>query len=33
VTLLALIYGAHWITQKLTDYFHQMVEIIPQIAG
>ncbi|WP_372766058.1 flagellar biosynthesis protein FliQ [Pseudoalteromonas sp.] len=33
ITLLALIYGAHWITQNLTDYFHQMVEIIPQIAG
>lgn len=33
VTLLALIFGAHWITQELTDYFRQMVEIIPQIAG
>ena len=33
VTLLALIFGAHWISQELPDYFRQMVEIIPQIAG
>ena len=33
VTLLALIIGAHWITQQLMDFFGQMVEIIPQIAG
>ena len=33
VTLLALIIGAHWITQQLMDFFSQMVEIIPQIAG
>jgi flagellar biosynthetic protein FliQ len=33
VTLLALIVGAHWITQQLMDFFGQMVEIIPQIAG
>ena len=33
VTLLALIFGAHWISQELPDYFRQMVEIIPHIAG
>ena len=33
VTLLALIFGAHWITQKLMDYFNNIVDLIPQIAG
>ena len=32
VTLLALIIGAHWITQQLMDFFSQMIEIIPQIS-
>ena len=33
VTLLALIFGAHWITQTLMDYFNNVVDLIPQIAG
>jgi flagellar biosynthetic protein FliQ len=33
ITLLALIFGAHWLTQELTDYFFRIVEMIPQIAG
>lgn len=33
ITVLALIFGAHWITQTLMDYFNHVVELIPQIAG
>lgn len=33
VTLLALIFGAHWLTQELMDYFHGLVDMIPQVAG
>ena len=33
VTLLALSWGGHWITQKLTDFTFMMVERIPQVVG
>ncbi len=31
ITLLALMFGAHWMTQELMDFFHQMIERLPQV--
>lgn len=33
VTLLALTWGGHWLTQKLMDFTFTMVERIPEIVG
>ncbi len=33
ITLLALIIGAHWLTQELMDFFKGLVDMIPQVAG
>lgn len=31
VTLLALMFGAHWMTQSLIEFFYEMVERLPQV--
>lgn len=31
VTLLALMFGAHWMTQSLMEFFFEMVERLPQV--
>lgn len=33
VTLLALSWGGHWLTNKLMDFTFTMVERIPQVVG
>ncbi|WP_046003907.1 flagellar biosynthesis protein FliQ [Pseudoalteromonas rubra] len=33
ITIVALIYGGHWMTQVLMDFFNQLVLQIPEIAG
>ncbi len=33
ITILALIFGGHWLTQELMDYFNLVVMRIPEIAG
>ncbi|RZQ53022.1 flagellar biosynthetic protein FliQ [Pseudoalteromonas phenolica] len=33
ITITALIFGGHWITQVLMDYFQSLVMQIPEIAG
>ncbi|ALU44814.1 flagellar biosynthesis protein FliQ [Pseudoalteromonas rubra] len=33
VTIVALIFGGHWMTQVLMDFFNQLVLQIPEIAG
>jgi flagellar biosynthetic protein FliQ len=33
VTLLALSWGGHWLTNKLMDFTYMMVERIPQVVG
>lgn len=31
VTLLALMFGAHWMTQTMMEFFYEMVERLPQV--
>ncbi len=31
VTLLALMFGAHWMAQKLIEFFYEMIERLPQV--
>ncbi len=31
ITLLALMFGAHWMTQTLMEFFYQMIERLPQV--
>ncbi|MFC1234327.1 flagellar biosynthesis protein FliQ [Vibrio sp. DW001] len=31
VTLLALMFGAHWMTQTMIEFFYEMVERLPQV--
>ncbi|MDV7103210.1 flagellar biosynthesis protein FliQ [Vibrio sp. TH_r3] len=31
VTLLALMFGAHWMTQSMIEFFYEMVERLPQV--
>jgi len=31
VTLLALMFGAHWMTQTMMDFFFEMVERLPEV--
>ena len=31
ITLLALMFGAHWMTQTMIEFFYQMVERLPQV--
>ncbi|TMP27081.1 flagellar biosynthetic protein FliQ [Pseudoalteromonas rubra] len=33
ITILALIFGGHWMVQVLMDFFNQLVLQIPEIAG
>jgi flagellar biosynthetic protein FliQ len=33
ITIIALIFGGHWITQVLMDYFQTLIMQIPEIAG
>ena len=33
VTVVALMYGAHWGLEKLTSFFREMVSLIPQVVG
>lgn len=33
ITIIALIFGGHWLTQELMDFFTRLVEMIPEIAG
>ncbi len=33
VTLLALIYGGHWIVQKLMDYTIRLIDSIPSVVS
>lgn len=33
VTLLALIFGAHWLVEQVTSFFIRMVSSIPQVVG
>ncbi|ASM50723.1 flagellar biosynthetic protein FliQ [Pseudoalteromonas espejiana DSM 9414] len=33
ITISALIFGGHWLTQELMDFFTRLVLIIPEIAG
>jgi len=33
VTLLALIYGGHWLVQQLTDYTIRLIDSIPSVIG
>ncbi|MCG7537163.1 MULTISPECIES: flagellar biosynthesis protein FliQ [Pseudoalteromonas] len=33
ITIVALIFGGHWMTQVLMDFFNQLVLQIPEIAG
>ncbi|MBO8415600.1 MAG: flagellar biosynthesis protein FliQ [Proteobacteria bacterium] len=33
VTVVALMFGAHWGLEKLTSFFHEMVNLIPQVVG
>ncbi|MDN3378183.1 MULTISPECIES: flagellar biosynthesis protein FliQ [unclassified Pseudoalteromonas] len=33
ITISALIFGGHWLTQELMDFFTRLIMIIPEIAG
>lgn len=33
VTLLALIFGGHWLTQELIDFFKTLIMNIPEVMG
>ncbi len=33
ITVVALMYGAHWGIEKLTSFFREMVRLIPQVIG
>ncbi|AZZ98948.1 MULTISPECIES: flagellar biosynthesis protein FliQ [Pseudoalteromonas] len=33
ITIVALIFGGHWMVQVLMDFFNQLVLQIPEIAG
>lgn len=33
VTVVALMYGAHWGLEKLTSFFREMVSLIPQVVS
>jgi flagellar biosynthetic protein FliQ len=33
VTLLALIFGAHWLVQKIMDYTIRLIDSIPSVIG
>ncbi len=33
ITVVALMYGAHWGLEKLMSFFQEMVTLIPQVVG
>ncbi|MGI5310104.1 flagellar biosynthesis protein FliQ [Rheinheimera sp. WS51] len=33
VTLLALTYGGHWLTQTITEFTHELILSIPTVVG